>query len=215
MKEGPKKNFYCGDEVDYDDKCLEQCDRCVDATGVDYGYLPEDSKQNIIDMMKGDEELGLYDEIQPEQIWNEEKKKGVKEFIDKHKQEYMITKIMQMDAEMAYDSLPKQTLHNTDHNKFKDFSIAKKETLEEVAKNILIKKGLSDGDVILSDTFVKVIESMIEIAKETENRKQGYSEDDLKEAFKQSRESLIFEKGMPPVYESFEDWFEEFKKKSL
>ena len=88
-------------------------------------------------------------------------------------------------------------------------------TIKEVAKNILIKKGLSDGDMILSDTFVKVIESMIEIAKETENRKQGYSEDDLKEAFKQSRESLIFEKGMPPVYESFEDWFKEFKKKSL
>jgi len=38
-----KKNFYCGDEVDYDDKCLEQCDRCVDATGVDYGYLPEEA----------------------------------------------------------------------------------------------------------------------------------------------------------------------------
>ena len=38
-----KKNFYCGDEVDYDDKCLEQCDRCVDATGVDYGYLPQEA----------------------------------------------------------------------------------------------------------------------------------------------------------------------------
>ena len=38
-----KKNFYCGDEVDYDDKCLEQCDRCVDASGVDYGCLPEEA----------------------------------------------------------------------------------------------------------------------------------------------------------------------------
>lgn len=37
-----KKNFYCGDEVDYDDKCLEQCENCNDATGVDYGYLPEE-----------------------------------------------------------------------------------------------------------------------------------------------------------------------------
>ena len=60
-----KKNFYCGDEVDYDDKCLEQCDRCVDATGVDYGYLPE--------------------EIQPQQIWNEEKMEGVKKLIQKQK----------------------------------------------------------------------------------------------------------------------------------
>ena len=82
----PRKNFYCGDEVDYDDKCLEQCDGCVDATGIDYGYLPEDSKQTIIDMMKGDEELGLYDEIQPEQIWNEEKKKGLKELIQEYRQ---------------------------------------------------------------------------------------------------------------------------------
>ena len=85
-KEERKKNFYCGDEVDYDDKCLEQCDGCVDATGIDYGYLPEDSKQTIIDMMKGDEELGLYDEIQPEQIWNEEKKKGLKELIQEYRQ---------------------------------------------------------------------------------------------------------------------------------
>ena len=38
-----KKNFYCGDEVDYDDKCLEQCDRCFDATGVDYGYLQQEA----------------------------------------------------------------------------------------------------------------------------------------------------------------------------
>ena len=40
-----------------------------------------------------------------------------------------------------------------------------------------------------------------------------YSEDDLREAFKQSRNAFIFEKDMPPVYESFEDWFEQFKKK--
>ena len=36
-----KRNFYCGDKVDYDEQCLEQCDRCVDATGVDYGYYDE------------------------------------------------------------------------------------------------------------------------------------------------------------------------------
>jgi hypothetical protein len=37
----PKNNFYCGDEVDYGDKCSEQCDGCVNSTGVDYGYLPK------------------------------------------------------------------------------------------------------------------------------------------------------------------------------
>ena len=40
-----------------------------------------------------------------------------------------------------------------------------------------------------------------------------YSEEDLKEAFKQSRQCKIFEKDMPPVYNEFEDWFQQLKKK--
>lgn len=40
-----------------------------------------------------------------------------------------------------------------------------------------------------------------------------YSEDDLKEAFKQSRQAFIFQKDMPCVYDSFEEWFKQFKKK--
>ena len=44
----PKKNFYCGDEVDHGEQCSFQCDGCVDATGVDYGYLPkEELKQEL------------------------------------------------------------------------------------------------------------------------------------------------------------------------
>ena len=39
-----------------------------------------------------------------------------------------------------------------------------------------------------------------------------YSEEDLREAFKQSRQCKIFEKDMPPVYEEFEEWFEQFYK---
>jgi hypothetical protein len=42
---------------------------------------------------------------------------------------------------------------------------------------------------------------------------RSYSEEDLREAFKQSRQALIFEKDMPPVYNDFEEWFEQFKKK--
>ena len=42
---------------------------------------------------------------------------------------------------------------------------------------------------------------------------RGYTEEDLREAFKQSRQCKIFENGMPPVYNKFEDWFEQFKKK--
>jgi len=92
----PKKNFYCGDKFDYDEQCLEQCDTCVDKKGVDYGYLPkeepkkvltekdifnqkdidavtdyinkEQQKQALIDMMKADEELGLYDDIEINRI---------------------------------------------------------------------------------------------------------------------------------------------------
>jgi hypothetical protein len=40
-----------------------------------------------------------------------------------------------------------------------------------------------------------------------------YSEKDLRQAFKQSRQCKIFEKDMPPVYNKFEEWFEQFKKK--
>jgi len=41
-----------------------------------------------------------------------------------------------------------------------------------------------------------------------------YSEQDLREVFKQSRQAKIFELGMPPVYNKFEDWFEQFKQKT-
>ena len=60
----PKKNFYCGDEVDYDDKCLEQCDRCVDATGVDYGYLPKEHVKFINDNIdKFDKKIKEFKQI--------------------------------------------------------------------------------------------------------------------------------------------------------
>jgi hypothetical protein len=49
----PKKNFYCGNEVDYDEQCLNQCENCVDKKGVDYGYLPyEEAKQEICPICK-------------------------------------------------------------------------------------------------------------------------------------------------------------------
>jgi hypothetical protein len=40
--------------------------------------MKEEQKQHLIDMMQKDEELGLYD------IFNDEKRQGVKELIDKH-----------------------------------------------------------------------------------------------------------------------------------
>lgn len=53
----------------------------------------------------------------------------------------------------------------------------------------------------------------IKKAKEMEKEQQGYSEEDLREAFKQSRQSFIFEKDMPCVYDNFDEWFNQFKKK--
>jgi len=48
----------------------------------------EEQKHHLIDMMKFDEELGLYDESQEiklEDIFNEEKKEKLKKFISEHK----------------------------------------------------------------------------------------------------------------------------------
>lgn len=47
----------------------------------------EEQKQHIIDIMKKDEELGLYD------IFNDEKKQGIKELIDKQKLETLENKL--------------------------------------------------------------------------------------------------------------------------
>ena len=78
----PKKNFYCGDEVDYDDKCLEQCDRCVDATGVDYGYLPKEHVELI------NKNIDEFDE-------------KIKEF--KHKSKVLTTKEVMEGRSSAYN----------------------------------------------------------------------------------------------------------------
>ena len=51
---------------------------------IEIGY----KKQALIDIMKSDEELGLYDEsleIKLEEVFNDEKKKNIKKFIDEIK----------------------------------------------------------------------------------------------------------------------------------
>jgi hypothetical protein len=48
----------------------------------------EEQKQHLIDMMKSDEELGLYDEsreIKFEDVFNDEKREGAKRVIHQHK----------------------------------------------------------------------------------------------------------------------------------
>jgi hypothetical protein len=36
-----RKNFYCGNKVDFDEQCGHQCENCVDCTNVDYGFIDE------------------------------------------------------------------------------------------------------------------------------------------------------------------------------
>jgi len=66
-----KKNFYCGDEVDYDDKCLEQCDRCVDATGVDYGYIEEAAERFAVGIIEEDYKDGFIEGAKWQQEFND------------------------------------------------------------------------------------------------------------------------------------------------
>ena len=92
----------------------------------------------------------------------------------------------------------------------------KQETLEEVAERILdnnidgLRDALKDDDLFY---FYKgVIQSYGEVMAKCQAKKM-YSEEDLRESFKQSRQCKIFQKDMPPVYNTFEEWFNEFKKK--
>ena len=83
-----------------------------------------------------------------------------------------------------------------------------KETLEEAAEKVYPNDGFKDE--IWADIGEVFREKFIEGAKWQQERM--YGEEDLREAFKQSRQAKIFEKDMPPVYENFEQWFEQFKK---
>ena len=78
------------------------------------------------------------------------------------------------------------------------------ETLEEY-----LERG-TEG--IIEPNVKALAKSYIRYGAEWQKERM-YSEDDLREAFKQSRQALIFEKDMPPVHNEFEDWFEQFKKK--
>ena len=76
---------------------------------------------------------------------------------------------------------------------------------QEIVKDLVYWKANAEED------YMKVPISVLRYISELE--KQKYSEEDLREAFKQSRQGKIFEKDMPPVYENFEEWFEQLKKK--
>jgi hypothetical protein len=85
----------------------------------------------------------------------------------------------------------------------------KQETLKQIAEEYYINNIFCDG---ITD-FEHDIAIRCYIAGAKWMQERMYSEEDLREAFKQSRQAEIFEKNMPPVYKSFEEWFEQFKKK--
>lgn len=75
----------------------------------------------------------------------------------------------------------------------------RKETLEEAAERLFP-----------AEWDWKEKESFIEGAQWQQEKM--YTEEDMREAFKQSRQCKIFQKDMPPVHNTFEEWFNEFKK---
>jgi hypothetical protein len=76
------------------------------------------------------------------------------------------------------------------------------ETLEEAAYRLSIEK--------FEPKHTAFMLGVIEGAKWQAERM--YSEEDLREAFKQSRQAKIFKEGMPPVWESFEDYINSLNK---
>jgi len=86
-----------------------------------------------------------------------------------------------------------------------------KEEIEKLAESYLQKnkynfdnwKEIEHVKKTFIDTYTQCQEDMAD---------KKYTLKDLKEAFKQSRQAKIFEKDMPPVWESFEDYINSLNK---
>lgn len=88
----------------------------------------------------------------------------------------------------------------------------KQETLEEAAEKYVEDFDLSFYDKI-EEIPIKEFGKEDFIAGAKWQQERMYSEEDLREAFKQSKQVFIYQKDMPPLFENFEQWFEQFKKK--
>jgi len=115
----------------------------------------EEQRQHLIDIMRGDEELGLYEE-------------------------------------------PKQ------------------ETLEEAAKEWVNNRFTKQicGDESYPDIYASkegIVESHILFAKWQAERM--YSEEEVRELFKQYKEEFSIYRNLQILNAQFEEWFEQFKKK--
>ena len=72
------------------------------------------------------------------------------------------------------------------------------------------RMGLMEIELNHTKTLLASCEKALEDRDKQAERM--YSEENLREAFRQSRQAKIFEKDMPPVYNEFEEWFEQFCK---
>ena len=95
-----RREFVLGSRVSFKEVLINPMGREVDPNNIGQNHsgcvwwakiideVKEVQKQHIVDIMKGDEELGLYDEsreIKPEDVFNDEKREGVKRVIHQHK----------------------------------------------------------------------------------------------------------------------------------
>lgn len=107
---------------------------------------------------------------------------------------------------------------------FKDYSLISNEWIDGKIKRlqesieVIKKEEQTDENVLLlrlSSIKLRTLEYIKRnvLIPSEELTKDLYSEEDLREAFKQSRQSYIFQKGTPPVWESYEQWLEQYKNK--
>jgi hypothetical protein len=89
-------------------------------------------------------------------------------------------------------------------------------TKEEILSSQCNANGQPITNYIGQDGYVwkLILRAMQEYANQCQEdmADKKYTLKDLKEAFKQSRQAKIFEKDMPPVWESFEDYINSLNK---
>ena len=113
-------------------------------------------------------------------------------------------KIIIPNIEHKGKALSEQEVMDNRSSAYNFIDVDKQETLEEVAKRILNNNSISDADMILSDTILKVVKSMVAMAKWQQEK--SYS--DMQEYATFCIECYRKEMLLLLV----EDWYEHYKK---
>ena len=175
----------------------------------------QEQKKILIDMMKDDEESGLYDDIEINRIALICKDCGdsledctcIEDTIDFPKQE---------DEFCYYSGLPSPTAYSKEEIKLEEvFNDEKKENIkkfiDEINNQSEPNKALIDaaGRYIAGDNYNRYYDDFIEGAKW--QQETSYSEEDMAESF-----MACWKANVPEGFEcklAFNEWFEQFKKK--